>query len=101
MSEYKKPSTWGITDDLANKIGARMEQKPQDNPLVDLMESLTQAASEIADLEPDPNDWAGWITYILEALQVEAEKDRRPAAFETMLPSLRDAIIYRIDGGKW
>ena len=101
MNEYKKPPTWGITDDLANKIGARMDQKPQANPLVDLMESLGQAASEIADLELDPNDWTGWITYLLEALQVEAEKDSKPAAFETMLPDLRDALITRIESGKW
>ena len=74
MSKKPKiPDTWGITDDLAKKINTRMERKPQDNPLVDLMTSLTQAASEIADLEPDPNDWAGWITYILEALQVDSK----------------------------
>ena len=101
MSKYKTPPTWGITDDLANKIGARMDQKPQANPLVDLMDALTQTASEIADLEPDPNDWAGWITYLLESLQVQSEKDNKPAAFETMLPALRDALITRIESGKW
>ena len=101
MSEYKKPDTWGMPNDLAESLGKAMEQKPQANPLVDLMDALTQTASEIADLEPEPNDWAGWITYLLEALQVEAEKDSKPAAFETMLPTLRDALITRIEGGKW
>ena len=101
MSKYKTPPTWGMPDDLANRMGEVMNQKPQSSPLVDLMEALTQTASEIADLEPEPNDWAGWITYLLEALQVEAEKDSKPAAFETMLPTLRDALKTRIEGGRW
>ena len=101
MNDYKKPETWGITDDLANRLGEIMEQKKQDSPLVDLMESLGQAASEIADLEPEPESWAGWIAYFLEALQVEAEKDSKPAGFESMLPTLRDALIARIESGKW
>ena len=101
MSEYKKPPTWGMPDDLANRMGEVMNQKPQSSPLVDLMEALSQTASEIADLEPDPNDWAGWITYLLESLQVEAEKDSKPAAFEAMLPTLRDALIARIETHKW
>ena len=101
MSKYKTPPTWGIPDDLAKRMGEVMDQKPQSSPLVDLMESITQTASEIADLEPEPNDWAGWITYLLEALQVEAEKDSKPAAFENMLPILRDSLDTRIDGGRW
>ena len=101
MSKYKKPETWGITDDLANKINARMEQKPKANPLVDLMTLLTNAANEIADLEPDSKDWAGWIAYLLEALQVEAVKDRKEPGFESMLQILKTSLESRIESGKW
>jgi hypothetical protein len=101
MNDYKKPETWGVPAGLANRLGEIMEQKPQDNPLVDLMEALGQAAGEIADLEPDPESWAGWITYLLDALQVQAEKDSKPAAFEAMLQILKSDLETRIEGGKW
>ena len=101
MSKYKKPSTWGMPDSMAESLGKAMEQKPKSNPLVDLMTSLSQAAEEIADLEPDPNDWAGWISYVLDELQLQAAHDFKPAAFESMLLSLKTSLESRIENGKW
>ena len=76
MSAYEKPSTWGLPESMAENLGKAMEQKPKSNPLVDLMTSLTNTANEIANLESDPNDWPGWIAYLLEALEVEVDPDR-------------------------
>ena len=101
MSAYKKPSTWGLPDGMAESLGKAMEQKPKHNPLVDLMRSISRTAEEIADLEPDPNDWDGWVMYLLEELQLQASKDIKPAAFESMLETLKTSLAARIDGGKW
>lgn len=101
MSEYKKPSTWGLPDGMAESLGKAMEQKPKNNPLVDLMRSISRTAKEIADLEPDPKDWEGWVSYLLEELQLQASRDFRPAAFENMLETLKTSLAARIERGKW
>lgn len=101
MSEYKKPATWGLPDGMAKSLGKAMEQKPKNNPLVDLMKSVSQTAEKIADLEPDPVDWDGWVSYLLEELQLQASKDFKPAAFEKMLRTLKTSLESRIDSGKW
>jgi len=101
MSEYKKPSTWGLPDGMAESLGKAMEQKPKNNPLVDLMRSISRTAKEIADLEPDPNDWDGWVSYLLEELQLQASRDFKPAAFESMLETLKTSLAARIESGKW
>lgn len=65
------------------------------------MDSLCQAAKEIADLESEQNDWADWVDYLLEQQQVEAEKDFKAKDFEMMLVTLRDSLNTHIDKGKW
>lgn len=101
MSAYEKPSTWGLPESMAENLGKAMEQKPKSNPLVDLMTSLTNTANEIANLESDPNDWPGWIAYLLEALEVEATRDRKEPGFEAMLPLMLQSLERRIQRGKW
>jgi len=101
MSAYEKPSTWGLPESMVENLGKAMEQRPKANPLVNLMTLLTKSANEIANLESDPNDWPGWIVYLLEALEVEATSDRKEAGFESMLPILQLALERRIQRGRW
>lgn len=65
------------------------------------MEVIEDTANEIADAESSPEDWASWITYLLESLQEQAEKDIKSTDYETMLVTLRDDLTIRIDGGRW
>lgn len=58
-------------------------------------------ARDIVLIESDPKDWAGWVNYLLESLQSEAQKNRKSAADEAMLLDLREALETRIEGGKW
>ncbi len=90
-----------MPDDMAERINEVLSQRPRPTPLDELMDVLGQTANEIAQVEPEPGDWAGWITYLLEVLQTEAEKDRKDAAYESMLHDLREALETRIEGGKW
>ena len=36
-----------------------------------LQEALDELARDIALIEPDPKDWAGWVIYLLEQMEME------------------------------
>jgi len=94
------PETWGIPDDQANKVREALSKKsirPEDA----VQEAIEEIARDIAIIEPDPQDWTGWVNYLLESLQTEAQKDRKSATYEAMLFDLREALETRIEGGKW
>ena len=101
MDDNDLPEGWSMPDDMAESLNKFMNQKARSTPLNDLMEAVNDMANEIADVEPEPGDWAGWIAYLLEALQEQVEKDRKGGNFETMLQALRDDLEIRITGGKW
>ena len=94
------PDGRAMPDDLAKKINERLNRKTL-RPEDELVDALEELARDIALIEPDPEDWAGWITYLLEALQEQAERDFKRTKYETMLETLRDDLTVRMDGGKW
>jgi hypothetical protein len=69
-------------------------------PLEDVRKACEAAASRIARLKWE--QWAGWITYIMEALELETLDDRiGVVAYKTFLESVRDATDQRLTGGGW
>ena len=46
-------------------------------------------ARDIALIEPNPVDWAGWVIYLLEQLEVEAERRGKSAVFGEMYKCLK------------
>ena len=67
------PDTLGIPDDQANKVRDALSKKstrPEDR----VQDALDDMARDIALIEPDPQDWTGWVNYLLESLQTEAQK---------------------------
>ena len=67
------PETWGIPDDQANKISEALSKKsirPEDR----VQEAVEELARDIAIIEPDPKDWAWWVVYFLEKMEVEAKR---------------------------
>jgi len=101
MKNYPSiPNTMGIPDDQANKVREALSKKsirPEDA----VQRAIDEIALDIAIIEPDPKDWGWWVTYLLEALQVEAEKDRKSATFETVLQELHSSLDTQINSGKW
>jgi hypothetical protein len=85
---------------MEDSVQKTLDEKPY-SPLEDLMEALRDMSNAIADVEPEPSDWAGWITYLLEVLQAEAQRDRKDAAYESVLQELRESLENRSQGGKW
>ena len=46
-------------------------------------------ARDIALIEPNPVDWVGWVTYLLEQMEEEAENRGIRSDYEEMLMELR------------
>jgi hypothetical protein len=53
---------------------------------------LDLIARDIASIEPNPVDWAGWVIYLLEGLEEEAQKRGIRSDYEEMLKSLKKHI---------
>ena len=100
-NDFELPPGWSLSDDMAKKVNEALSRKPRTTPLDELMDILGQTANEIAQVEPEPGDVAGWITHLLEVLQAEAQKDRKDVAYENMLLTLRESLETRVKGGKW
>ena len=47
---------------------------------------------DIALIEPDPEDWGGWVVYLLEQMEGEAERRGKGGDFEKLLESLRKPL---------
>jgi hypothetical protein len=56
-------------------------------------------ARDIALIEPDPSDWEWWIGYLLEQMEIQAEKSRQTKKYEYTLDVLTEKIQKRIKGG--
>ncbi len=54
--------------------------------------ALDELARDIALIEPDPQDWVGWVTYLLEQLEEEAQRRGKQAEFVKMLEHLKKDI---------
>jgi len=61
----------------------------------DILQVLDEAATVIAKRHSD--EWGGWIGYLLEALDNEAD----PVQFSEVLRDLRNSIAGRLDRGSW
>jgi hypothetical protein len=93
------PDSWGIADDQATKV-REAQSKKSTKPEDAVQKAVEELARDIAIIEPDSRDWTGWVNYLLESLQTEAQKDRKSATYEAMLLDLREALEPRIEGGK-
>ena len=101
MSNNDIPSGWAMPDDMAERINEVINRKINTFPFDELRDALDQTAGELAQIEPDPRDWIGWVTYLLEALQNIAQESKKPEDYEIMLKALLDELEIRIKGGRW
>ncbi len=57
---------------MAKKVNEVLNNKPN-TPEDELTDALEDMARVIAFIEPDPMDWAGWVDYLLEQMEVKGE----------------------------
>jgi hypothetical protein len=94
------PDTWGIPDDQANKVREALSKisiKPEDA----VQKALEEIARDIAIIEPDPQDWGWWIGYLLEQMELHAEKHQQIKQYEYTLEVLTEKLQNRIKEGMW
>jgi hypothetical protein len=94
------PEGWAIPDDLANEISEELSKK-RITPEEMLQDVLSDIARDIALIEPEPQDWGWWVGYLLEQMEMQAEKHRLTKQYEYTLEVLVEKIQKRIKGGKW
>jgi hypothetical protein len=82
------PEGWSMPDNLAKKINEGLNKKTL-RPEDELADALEEIARDIALIEPDPEDWGGWVMYLLE--QMEAEAKRREKKL-VLMRSLRENL---------
>lgn len=88
------PEGWAMPEDLAKKISEVLNNKPI-IPEDELASALDEMARDIALIEPDPQDWAGWVDYLLEQMEGEGEAKRRgkQTDYNKMVKSLRETLL--------
>lgn len=65
------PDGWAMSDEMAKKVNEALNNKPI-SPEDELADALGDMVQDIALIEPDPMDWSGWVTYLLEQMEAEA-----------------------------
>jgi hypothetical protein len=60
-----------MPDDLAKSISEVVNKIPT-TPEDELADALDEMARDIALIEPNPVDWGGWVSYLLEQLEAKA-----------------------------
>ena len=82
--DYKKPDSWAMPDELAKRVSETLNNK-RTTPEDALADALEEMARDIALIEPDPQDWGGWIELLVEKMVEEAKKRRKSAEFDQMM----------------
>jgi hypothetical protein len=85
------PDGWAMPDNLAKKVSEALNKKsitPED----ELADALDEMARDIALIEPDPQDWGWYVTYLLEKMEEEAQRRGYQVEFIRMLESLKMTI---------
>lgn len=66
-----------------------------------LNEIIVSVAKDLVKSTSDPGNWAGWVIYLLEALDEESRTNKKSSDFELTLAGLQDAISTRLKTGVW
>lgn len=81
------PNGWSMPEEQADRVKDQLNRKSL-NPEDALQKGLAEIARDIAIIEPDPEDWAWWISYLLEQMQTEAENRGKISAYQQMIKKI-------------
>jgi hypothetical protein len=71
------------------------------NEMDELRDLMAETARGMAKMQAAPGNWAGWIIYLLEALDDTARQNELVNEFEFTLAGLEDALSTRLTTGRW
>ena len=93
--DRKIPASWAMSDDMAKKVNETLNNK-RITPEEELADALDEMARDIALIEPDPVDWAGWVVYLLEQMEAEAKRRGKHGDFGEMLRTLLQDLGIKV-----
>ena len=67
----------------------------------ELQKLMEETAVGLFEMQRNRGNWAGWIIYLLEAMDQTAKDADLRADFEMTLAGLQDAISTRLTTDKW
>ena len=71
------------------------------NQMEELRDLMSDTARGMAKMQVAPGNWAGWIIYLLEALDDTAKQNKLEDEFEFSLAGLEDALHTRLGTRHW
>jgi hypothetical protein len=92
--------SWAMPDDLAKQVSEALSRKSI-TPEQELQDALDEMARDIALIEPDPQDWAGWVMYFVDRLEEEAKRRRWGFDFNILLDNLVEKLLDRTSNKRW
>ncbi len=93
-NDSKIPDSWAVPHDLAKKVSETLNKK-KITPEDELADALGDMARDIALIEPDPQDWGGWVIFLLEKMEGEAKRRGNGRDYLEMLRSLKQDLGNR------
>jgi hypothetical protein len=66
-----------------------------------LLALIDQTSEQLPGTLPDPQAWADWLLYLLEALDAQSQSAGQVGEYEAMLNRLIDQVNSRKDLGNW
>ena len=88
VNKFDLPEGWAMPEYMAKRVSDSVKKKPE-SPEDKLQKALDEVARDIALIEPEPKDWAWWVGYLLEQMEMEAQKRGKLADFIDMLRLLQ------------
>lgn len=86
---------WAMPDYMARRMNEVLNNKPI-TPEGELADVLEDMARDIALIEPDPEDWGGWVIFFLDQLEEEERRRRRGFDFNTVLGTMVNEFLDHI-----
>ena len=80
-----------MPDYMARKVSESINRK-RITPEDELQDAFSDLANDLRLIEPDPSDWAWWVGYLLEQMEIQAEKRGSQAYFDHMIKSLKKDV---------
>ena len=88
MDNNDLPEGWSMPDYMAKRISESINRK-RITPEDELQDAFSDLANDLRLIEPDPSDWSWWVGYLLEQMEMEAQKRGKLADFIDMLRLLQ------------
>jgi methionine synthase II (cobalamin-independent) len=80
-----------MPDDMAKKVREALSRKSI-TPEEELQTAIDEMARDIALIEPDPQDWGWWVSYLLERMEGETRRRRKQDEYKGTIKAFSENL---------